>query len=469
MNISSNSRSKDAFNSLHTFLNANNVESCKKLIDDLSLLWAVQADKANCCKLAKDDLGTSLIPDIDHKPAGHPVALKSTANGDCLYNSVSLFLCCDETRSNWLRLLVAEELYSNAESYATHEIFKKTAKFTEIPESVLFTVALTAVGDKVISDGGSQTEAVKAEAIASCKIGVWGSLLHVMAFASVIRRPIYSLYPDVNFRFRPLMHQLLNPRLSVLDDGRDPVYLLWSREGSLDDRPNAWYKPNHFVLVAWLSDATSHTQATPQVPVTNISANVKSVEKKTSVGAEQWNILTFLRPAQAKPEKKGKGKADYLRNQQEKTATKRSAENAELTLDDREQVTLKKPASKRKFVPQWREEFTWVVFDIDDNKMTCKICCAFPHLAGKTEFVSGCRTFKKETLKHNIGGRHLCARDASLAKQKPMEDSPIAQGLRRGGEVLEEQNRKVSLNLQKGLLLRAFVASVSVNLTCMIS
>lgn len=77
------------------------------------------------------------------------------------------------------------------------------------------------------------------------------------------------------------MHQLLNPRLSALD-GRDPVYLLWSREGSLDNRPNAWYKPNHFGLVAWPSDATSHTQATPQVPVTNISANVKSVEKKTS-------------------------------------------------------------------------------------------------------------------------------------------------------------------------------------------
>lgn len=157
---------------------------------------------------------------------------------------------------------------------------------------------------------------------------------------------------------------------------------------------------------------------------------------------KQGNILSFLKPAQAKPEKKGKGKADYLRNQPEKTATKRSAENAELTLDDREQVMLKKPASKRKFFPQWQEEFTWVVFNKDDNKMTCKICCAFPHLAGKTEFVSGCRTFKKETLqKHNIGG-HLRIRDTSLAKQKPMENSPNARGLRRGGKVLEEQNRE---------------------------
>lgn len=74
--------------------------------------------------------------------------------------------------------------------------------------------------------------------------------------------------------------------------------------------------------------------------------------------------------------------------------------------------------------------------------MTCKICCAFPHLADKTEFVSGCRTFKKETLqKHNIGG-HLRIRDTNLAKQKPMKNSPNAQGLRRGGKVLEEQNRE---------------------------
>ena len=44
--------------------------------------------------------------------------------------------------------------------------------------------------------------------------------------------------------------------------------------------------------------------------------------------------------------------------------------------------------------------------------------------------------------KHNIGGGHLRVHDASLAKQKLMENSHIAQCLRRGGKVLEEQNRK---------------------------
>ena len=56
-------------------------------------------------------------------------------------------------------------------------------------------VALTAVANKTTSAGGSNIGAVKAAAIASCKTGVWGFLLHEMALALVIRQPIYSLYP----------------------------------------------------------------------------------------------------------------------------------------------------------------------------------------------------------------------------------------------------------------------------------
>ena len=34
----------------------------------------------------------------------------------------------------------------------------------------------------------------------------------MMALASVIRRPIYSIYPNVAFRYRALMHNVLKPR-----------------------------------------------------------------------------------------------------------------------------------------------------------------------------------------------------------------------------------------------------------------
>lgn len=111
-------------------------------------------------------------------------------------------------------------------------------------------------------------------------------------------------------------------------------------------------------------------------------------------------------------------------------------------LDDRKEVTQGKPFTNRKILRQWQEQFNWVVYHKDENKMTCKTCCTFPHLAGKTEFLSGCCTFKKESLqKHRVGGGHLRAHDALLAKQKPVQNSPIVQVLQRGGKAAEEKTR----------------------------
>ena len=127
---------------------------------------------------------------------------------------------------------------------------------------MLFPVALSKDGDRILTAGGSQADAVKAEAIAGCKDKNWSCLLHLMALASVLRRPIHSLYPNVQFRFRILLHNVLKPRLSALNDEMaNPVHILWSRGGNLDSGPQAWYVPNHFVPVTWLPP-----QAPEQVP-----------------------------------------------------------------------------------------------------------------------------------------------------------------------------------------------------------
>ena len=92
--------------------------------------------------------------------------------------------------------------------------------------------------------------------MATCEDKQWASLINMMALASVIGRPVYPLYPEVNFKFRPLMMNLLKPRRYHADDTFDkPVYLLWSRDGNLVNRPNAWYKPNHIVAVMCVPDA----------------------------------------------------------------------------------------------------------------------------------------------------------------------------------------------------------------------
>ena len=165
-------------------------------------------------KLPKDILGTSLIPDIDDvNETGHRIALQATGNGNCLYNSASLILCGDESRSNSLRLLVASELYFHAKYYATHEVFKQTAELTDISESVLFLVALMASGDKALTDAGTRIDAVKAEAVATCEDKQWASLINMVALASVIGRSVYSLYLEVNFRFVERIISVRSPGL----------------------------------------------------------------------------------------------------------------------------------------------------------------------------------------------------------------------------------------------------------------
>ena len=104
-----------------------------------------------------------------------------------------------------LRFLVVSELYFNAEHYRTHEAFKRTAELMEIPKCVLFLVALTASGDKAFADSGTKINAVKVKEVATCKDQKWGLLIHMMAIASVIGRPVHSLYPQINFRYFRLL------------------------------------------------------------------------------------------------------------------------------------------------------------------------------------------------------------------------------------------------------------------------
>ena len=411
------------------FLLAGDEDSARKLTENLNPSSVVNVENVDFTKLPKDILGTSLIPVIDEPGHDdHRIAAQATGIGN--YNSTSLSLCGNESRCTSLRLLVASELFFNVEFYVTHEAFKMTAELTKIPENVLFPLALTTNGDRAIANGGSRIDAVKAEAVATCKDEDWGSLIHMMAMASVIRRPVYSLYPEVNFRFHPLMMNLLKPQISHSGDTSDkPVYLLWSRDGNLDNKPNVWYTPNHIVPVISVPPPDAQQQ---------LHADAVNMPAPKSTSATQSSLLAFFKPPTAKSG--AKRKCDHQTVLPEKRI-KKSEEKG--NVDDKKEVAPQKTSTTRKFLPQWQEQFSWVVYHEDEHKMTCKTCCAFPHLAGKTEFVSGCRTFKKESLqKHSIGGGHYRSSDAWLAQQKPVLSSPILQGLQKGGKAVEEKTKK---------------------------
>jgi len=194
---------------LREFLLAGDGDSARRLTENLNPSSVINVENVDFTKLPKDILGTSLIPVIDEPGHDdHRITAQATGNGNCLYNSTSLSLCGNESPWTSLRLLVASELFFNAEFYATHEAFKRTAELTKIPENVLFPVALTANGDRAIANSGSRIDVVKAEAVATCKDKEWGSLIHMMAMASVSRQPVYSLYPEKKLQVPPTNDEL---------------------------------------------------------------------------------------------------------------------------------------------------------------------------------------------------------------------------------------------------------------------
>lgn len=101
------------------------------------------APKVNISKLSKDTLGTSLIPE---EQRGLRV-VKVSGDGNCLYNSASIFIKGDETLNGTLRVLTACELYLNAEFYANHAKIYQASGDSSHSEKTLFTLMLTAAGE----------------------------------------------------------------------------------------------------------------------------------------------------------------------------------------------------------------------------------------------------------------------------------------------------------------------------------
>ena len=191
---------------------------------------------------------------------------------------------------------------------------------------------MTASGDKALTDGGTRNDAVKAEAVATCEDKQWASLIHMMAMPSVIWRSVYSLYPEVNFRFRPLMMNLLKPQRSNADHTLDkPVYFLWSREGNLDNRPNAWYEPNHIVPVMCAPDA-QHKD------------DVKKMSTIKRTGAKQSTLFPFLMPPPITP-----GVKRTVDHSPAVLPEKLKKSEEKVGLHDRKEVANRKPSTSRKF------------------------------------------------------------------------------------------------------------------------
>lgn len=88
---------------------------------------------------------------------------------------------------------------------------------------------------------------------------------------------------------------------------------------------------------------------------------------------------------------------------------------------------------KREFLAPWLLEFAGLKHD-GEKGMTCEACTRFKEIAGQTNFVSGCKTYRKNSIQsHWESPRHLLAANALLCVQQGGE-GPLDVVVRKLGE-----------------------------------
>ena len=256
-----------------------------------------------------------------------------------------------------------------------------------------------------------------------------------MSMASVLSKPIVSTYPSVEFRYRCLMNRLINPRPSEfpLLPNEEAIHILWSRDGNLDNRCGSWYVPNHFVPLCVVTAEPSASEK-QDFPSTSTSGTRKP---------KQGTLFSFL-----KPKASTVMSANFLNDPPAKpNVSKQTASTAghnnKIEEPDVKKSTPNTAALKRKIMFKWKDEFPWLTIREEDDPILCSICCQAPREAGKTQFITGCKSEEKETMRiHGESNGHLKAQKAVLAQQRPVRETVLAQSFFNATKDLQERDRR---------------------------
>ena len=147
-------------------------------------------------------------------------AIKSTGDGDCLFNSVSTLLVGDESLATELRFKTCLEMFLNKENIQQH---KDRASFS----------CLSPTYDTALKECARPRQY-------SC---VWT----ILALSNIINVPMEILYPCVNGT-QDLAFQKFNLKTSPEDPISDTaIKIMWT--STMPPKPNKQWTPNHFVPV----------------------------------------------------------------------------------------------------------------------------------------------------------------------------------------------------------------------------
>ena len=239
--------------------------------------------------------------------------------------------------------------------------------------------------------------AVQSEAIGGCKDGEWSCMFHLMARTTVLGQPMFSAFPNCDMNTRPLFHGYILPRQSMDGNTKSPAMILWSRDGSLDNRLGSWYQSNHFVPLFKI-DSPPHFASSQTKDKKRKLEGADDADKQREKRKRMLVTDYFRFPSQQCTSKEQQNTARHsdkagphrteitppglasvapLASSQNDTCKKALGRQAISSTSCFEEKTCKEKYEEkrqREFKQHWKDDYPWVEHDPVEDNMFCKVC-----------------------------------------------------------------------------------------------
>ena len=198
-----------------------------KLDEEIDFCWN---------ELSFDEISEELLP-ADTKKTGYR-ALKTKADGNCLYRSASIFAFGDEEQHVEMRLRTVLELALNSRFYQEGEDIKE----------ILLVEAQEIHPNNGKSPAKLSDEQVKKQfewevQNKSACLNEWACYWHLQALGTVLNRQIRSVFPDSGGNeIKKYFKAIIRPR--QYDPSKEPLAFMWTHTKGGDASK---FQPNHFV------------------------------------------------------------------------------------------------------------------------------------------------------------------------------------------------------------------------------
>ena len=215
--------------------------------------WNIQETNFSTCFMPSqvDETARRIIPDFFTSLAYVPV--RTTGDGNCLFNTTSLAMWHSEQQATELRLCTCIELALNRDFYKQHPVVNQahipyhSRKHGDGTMSIptLFDIACFAAESSKVYQMQGFEAAFDNEIMRTSINYSYSGTLQIMGLASVLGVPLETVYLEQGHKLLPIYQNTFHPRKAL---GKGVVRIMWSNMNGWPDKRKE-FVVNHFVPI----------------------------------------------------------------------------------------------------------------------------------------------------------------------------------------------------------------------------